>query len=75
PGGYCRVIKLAKRRLGDASEMALVQLVGSENDALSALKKPKSRKAAKPQPAPSLLEEVSTQVNEPKAEAETEKTA
>ena len=68
------MIKLAKRRLGDASEMALVQLVGSENDALSALKKPKSRKAAKPQ-APSLLEEVSTQVNEPKAEAETEKTA
>ena len=66
------MIKLAKRRLGDASEMALVQLVGSENDALSALKKPKSRKAAK---APSLLEEVSTQVNEPKAEAETEKTA
>jgi large subunit ribosomal protein L17 len=39
PGGYCRVIKLAKRRLGDASEMAIVQLVGSENDALSALKK------------------------------------
>jgi large subunit ribosomal protein L17 len=75
PGGYCRVIKLAKRRLGDASEMALVQLVGSENDALSALKKPKSRKAAKSQPAPSILEEVSTQVNEPKAEAETEKTA
>lgn len=41
PGGYCRVIKLAKRRLGDASEMAIVQLVGSENDALSALKKPR----------------------------------
>jgi len=38
-------------------------------------KKTKSRKAAKPQPAPSLLEEVSTQVNEPKAEVETEKTA
>ena len=75
PGGYCRVIKLAKRRLGDASEMAIVQLVGSENDALSALKKPKSRKAVKPQLAPSLLEEVSTQVNKPKAEVETEKTA
>lgn len=75
PGGYCRVIKLAKRRLGDASEMAIVQLVGSESDALSALKKTKSRKAAKPQPAPSLLDEVSTQVNEPKAEVETEKTA
>ena len=69
------MIKLAKRRLGDASEMAVVQLVGSENDALSALKKPKSRKAAKPQPVPSLLEEVSTQVNKPKAEVETEKTA
>jgi large subunit ribosomal protein L17 len=76
PGGYCRVIKLAKRRLGDASEMAIVQLVGSENDALSALKKSNSRnKAVKPQPSLSLLDEVSTQVNEPKAEAQIEKTA
>lgn len=27
PGGYCRIIKLAKRRLGDAGERAMVEFV------------------------------------------------
>ena len=27
PGGYCRVIKLAKRRLGDAGERAILEFV------------------------------------------------
>jgi len=30
PGGYTRVIRLADRRLGDQSELAIVQLVGDE---------------------------------------------
>lgn len=30
PGGYTRVIRLAERRLGDASFLAVVQLVGNE---------------------------------------------
>ena len=37
-GGYCRIIKLGKNRLGDNSEMAIVQLLGSEADQLSSLK-------------------------------------
>ena len=28
-GGYCRIIKLGKNRLGDNSEMAIIQLLGS----------------------------------------------
>ncbi|MEZ5974115.1 MAG: 50S ribosomal protein L17 [Planctomycetota bacterium] len=27
PGGYCRIIKLAKRRLGDAGERAILEFV------------------------------------------------
>lgn len=30
PGGYTRIIKLAKRRLGDNGDLALLQLVGDE---------------------------------------------
>ena len=73
-GGYSRLIKLGKRRLGDASEMAIVQLVGSENDVLSALKKPKARKAA-PKASSTVLNEVSAEVNQPKATNESEQTA
>ena len=27
PGGYCRIIKLAKRRLGDGGERAILEFV------------------------------------------------
>ena len=37
-GGYSRIIKLGKTRLGDNSEMAIVQLIGSDKDTLSSLK-------------------------------------
>lgn len=30
PGGYTRIVKLGKRRIGDGSELALLQLVGNE---------------------------------------------
>jgi len=42
PGGYTRVIKLAKRRLGDKSPLALVQLVGDEEAPTSLTKPQKS---------------------------------
>ena len=32
PGGYTRIIKLAKRRLGDAGPVVLLQLVGSGDE-------------------------------------------
>jgi len=60
-GGYCRVIKLGQTRLGDNAEMAIVQLIGSENDQLSSLKS----KSAKKKPArksSKVLEKVSEEV-------------
>lgn len=32
PGGYTRIIRLAKRRIGDSSDLAVLQLVGSEGE-------------------------------------------
>jgi large subunit ribosomal protein L17 len=32
PGGYTRVIKLAKRRIGDGGQLAVVQLIGEEEE-------------------------------------------
>ncbi len=40
PGGYTRLIRLAKRRVGDQSVLAIVQLVGDE-EAPTSLTKPK----------------------------------
>jgi len=47
PGGYTRIIRLSKRRLGDNGELCLLQLVGKEEEAL---KKPSKKKAAKKAP-------------------------
>ena len=70
PGGYCRIIKLATTRAGDASDMAIVQLIGSEHDTLTALKDAKKKK--KPAKKSSkTLEQVSAEVKAdepPKAE-------
>ena len=71
-GGYCRIIKLGQTRLGDNSEMAIVQLIGSENDQLSSLKstfgkKKPARKSSK------VLEKVSEEVRQ--AEKSSEKGA
>jgi large subunit ribosomal protein L17 len=42
-GGYTRIYKLSDRRLGDAAELAIIELVGAEDPGY---KKPRSRKAA-----------------------------
>jgi len=36
PGGYTRIIRLPKRRIGDNSDLALLQLVGQEEEASKA---------------------------------------
>ena len=46
-GGYSRIIKLGRTRLGDNADMAIVQLIGSENDQLSSLKKKSTKKKMK----------------------------
>jgi len=44
PGGYTRIIKLSKRRLGDSSPLVLLQLVGSENKNKTEKKDEKAKK-------------------------------
>ncbi|MDD5011981.1 MAG: 50S ribosomal protein L17 [Phycisphaerae bacterium] len=46
-GGYTRIIKLAKRRLGDNSPLVLLQLVGQEKQAEAAPKKGGKKKTSK----------------------------
>jgi large subunit ribosomal protein L17 len=62
-GGYTRIYKLSLQRLGDAAEMALIELVGAEDPGY---KKQRGRKAAaKSVPAP----EPAAAPAEPAAEA------
>lgn len=48
PGGYTRIYKLGPRRIGDAAEMALIELIAAEDTGYkkSRKKKPARKKAA-----------------------------
>ena len=73
-GGYCRIIKLGKNRLGDNSEMAILQLLGSEGDKLSELKIQKSSKKKQDKKESTLLKEVSKEIQQiPENEGNTKK--
>lgn len=61
-GGYCRIIKLGKKRLGDNSEMAIIQLLGSEGDKLSELKTQKGAKKKQKKKESTVLKEVSEEI-------------
>ena len=61
-GGYCRIIKLGKNRLGDNSEMAIIQLLGSEGDKLSELKTQKGAKKKQKKKETTVLKEVSEEI-------------
>jgi len=61
-GGYCRIIKLGKNRLGDNSEMAIVQLLGSETDRLSELKSQSGKKKKDKKKESPVLKEVSEEI-------------
>jgi large subunit ribosomal protein L17 len=68
-GGYCRIIKLGKNRLGDNSEMAIIQLLGSEGDKLSDLKTQKGAKKKQKKKESPVLKEVSEEIQQiPKTE-------
>lgn len=43
PGGYCRILRVGRRR-GDGAELALIQLVDAPNDALANAEKPTARR-------------------------------
>ena len=74
-GGYSRIIKLGKRRLGDGSELAILQLIDSPNDLLSGVKKIKHRKATPKAATKTVLEEVGQEVKETAPEAVPQQTA
>ena len=61
-GGYCRIIKLGKNRLGDNSEMAIVQLIGSKTDRLSELKSQSGKKKKAKKKESPVLNEVSEEI-------------
>ena len=61
-GGYSRIIKLGKNRLGDNSEMAIIQLLGSEADRLSELKTQKGGKKKQKKKESTVLKEVSEEI-------------
>lgn len=49
PGGYTRIIRLAKHRIGDNSDLAILQLVGNEQPVTTSARKsamPRRQKAA-----------------------------
>lgn len=50
PGGYTRIYKLADRRIGDAAEMALIELIPAADEGHRKPRR-KSSKAARPVPA------------------------
>ena len=62
-GGYSRIIKLGKNRLGDNSEMAIVQLLGCDSDQLSALKSKSTKKKQLKKKDSTVLKEVSQEVH------------
>jgi len=73
-GGYCRIIKLGKNRLGDNSEMAIIQLLGSEGDKLSELKTQKGTKKKQKKKETNVLKEVSEEIQQiPETEENTAK--
>ncbi len=73
-GGYCRIIKLGKNRLGDNSEMAIIQLLGSERDKLSELKTQKGAKKKQKKKESTVLKEVSEEIQKiPETEENTAK--
>lgn len=59
PGGYTRIYKLAPRRIGDAAEMALIELVGADDPGYKKRSRSRrgGRKAAKTEAAKTTVED------------------
>ncbi|MBF0287188.1 MAG: 50S ribosomal protein L17 [SAR324 cluster bacterium] len=69
-GGYSRIVRLGKRRLGDGAEMAIIQLIDGPEDVLSELKEKSVSKKSKSVPKETVLEEVSQELSSEKVAEE-----
>jgi large subunit ribosomal protein L17 len=78
PGGYTRIIKLGKRRLGDNGEWCLLQLIGADEKMEKKSKVAKTKKAEPQAKAPAqkavkeAVAEPAQETEEPKADAKEE---
>ena len=48
PGGYTRIVRLAERRVGDGTQLVMLQLVGEEQTELTSGKKKKKSRGQSP---------------------------
>ncbi len=67
PGGYTRVLKLAKPRLGDAGVQAILELVGTHDRTRAAAPRPTFEDETEAQPE---HQETATEIDESAAESE-----
>jgi large subunit ribosomal protein L17 len=59
PGGYTRIYKLGPQRIGDAAEMAIIELISAEDEGYSKSRgKKKTAKKGRPAPAAPATGEV-----------------
>ena len=67
PGGYTRIYKLGQQRLGDAAEMALIELIPAEDVGYTKSRGKKAKKPAGKKATPAPAAEAAPAADEPKA--------
>lgn len=70
PGGYTRIVKLSKRRLGDNGQLVLLQLLGADEKLEPKEKKAKADEKAELEKVVEAPENIKTEVNADESESQ-----